>query len=82
MSNDTKVVIDRIEGELAVLDHQGIRAEIPLSMLPKGATEGSVLCICLSMSDQSSLIADAEERLQRLESSSEFSQNDDGSFDL
>jgi hypothetical protein len=38
-----RLTVDRIEGDLAVLEHGGVRFNLPLSALPAGAHEGMVL---------------------------------------
>lgn len=37
------IVVDRIEGDIAILEVNGETAEVPLSHLPAGCTEGQVL---------------------------------------
>ena len=38
-----RVVVDRVEGEVAVLEFEGGTGEVPLALLPPGASEGWVL---------------------------------------
>lgn len=38
-----KITLDRIEGELAILDADGLSFELPVCLLPSDAREGSVL---------------------------------------
>ena len=35
-----RVVVDRVEGEVAVLEFEGGTGEVPLALLPPGASEG------------------------------------------
>ena len=79
---ESTISVDRIEGSIAVIEQNGITAEIPLSMLPTGTQEGHSLCICYNEEDQNTSLAEAEARIKRLEESSAFESNDDGSFDL
>lgn len=44
--NDKKLIIDRIEGDIAVCETGGEMTEIPVSRLPRGVKEGSVLSVC------------------------------------
>ena len=37
------IIVDRIEGDFAVVYFGGLRRDIPLSDLPEGVREGSVL---------------------------------------
>ena len=57
------MVIDRIEGEVAVIEHDGHTFDIPVSVLPDGYREGSLLSLVLTSSDSTQ---DAEARLERL----------------
>jgi hypothetical protein len=60
------IVIDRIEGELAVLEIAGASYDIPVSALPAGATEGSVLRLELDPDAQGDIEEQARARLERL----------------
>lgn len=40
------MVVDRIEGDYAVIENEGIMLDIPLSQLPCDIKEGDVLCHC------------------------------------
>lgn len=43
-----KVIIDRFEGDYAVVEiDDGSFASLPAALVPKGAKEGSVIKICL-----------------------------------
>ncbi len=49
-----KAVVDRIEGDIAVLipcDDETIRLTLPLSLLPPGTGEGAILSITLDRDD-------------------------------
>lgn len=37
------LVIDRFEGEWAVIEYRGLNFEVPVSLLPGGVREGDVL---------------------------------------
>jgi len=60
------IVVDRIEGEVAVLEIEGATVEIPAAALPAGAGEGSVLALTLDAETQGDVTALARERLERL----------------
>jgi hypothetical protein len=62
MSNAT-IAVDRIEGDRAILDVGGETVEIPASLLPEGAGEGSVLTLSLAPAVERTA---AEARLERL----------------
>ena len=62
------IVIDRIEGNRVVLVVAGEAVELPVSVLPEGASEGDILT--LEMGDQRALRTAAEERLSRLSENS------------
>ena len=62
------IVIDRIEGNRVVLVVAGETVELPVSVLPEGASEGDILT--LEMGDQRALRTAAEERLSRLSENS------------
>jgi hypothetical protein len=65
----THAVIDRIEdGGVAVVhagDDEGIRLELPASLLPEGAAEGSHLVITVSLDEDSRRAA--EDRVKALQ---------------
>lgn len=56
------IVVDRIEGDVAVLEIDGKRIDVPLSALPPGTKEGDELVLSL----QKVSASDAKERLERL----------------
>ena len=68
-SKRTRAVVDRVEdGGVAVLhvgEDEGLKVELPASLLPEGAEGGSHLTITLSL-DESSRRA-AEERVKSLQ---------------
>lgn len=43
MTPPARIVVDRIEGDVAVLEVDGQRVDWPADALPEGAREGSVL---------------------------------------
>lgn len=49
-----RAVVDRIEGELAVLEINGITVDIPVSLLPDDAREGRVYDLVLTARDEAS----------------------------
>jgi len=63
-----EIVVDRIEGNRAILVVGDESFELPVSTLPEGATEGSV--VSLSLADDTEVRAAAEERQARLEAAS------------
>ena len=60
------IVLDRLEGNRAVLDIDGEKVEIPAAALPEGAREGAVLT--LGLSTDTSRLSEAQARLERLRS--------------
>jgi len=71
-----RIVVDRIEGTVAVVQVGDETIHLPVSVLPQGSGEGSVLTLTLA-DDQPDLAA-AKDRLNRLQSASGIS--DDFSF--
>jgi hypothetical protein len=70
------IVVDRIEGEVAVVEIAGVTTDIPLSELPPGVKEGDQLVFSVvprSAEDE------AKARLERLRSTTP---QGPGSFDL
>jgi hypothetical protein len=59
------MVIDRIEGELAVIEIDGRTVDIPLSLLPDGAAEGDRLRLVIDNSESGR--QESEDRLARLQ---------------
>ena len=60
------IVIDRIEGDVAVLEVEGQSIDFPASALPPGATEGSVLLLQLDPDAARDIQAENQARLERL----------------
>ena len=60
------IAVDRIEGEIAVLDVQGVMVDVPLAVLPEGLSEGAQLKLVLCEKDSSTLTQENEDRLRRL----------------
>lgn len=58
--------VDRIEGEIAVVEVEGRMIDLPLSALPAGLKEGDTLLVTIAPPD----LADAEARLKRLKARS------------
>lgn len=59
------IVVDRIEGNRAVVEFDGELVEIPASALPAGTAEGAVLQLAPS-GDEAALQAAAAARIERL----------------
>jgi hypothetical protein len=74
-----RIVIDRFEGDLAVVELGDARVNVPRALLPEGALEGSVLRFVLDAEATSAALADAGARLARLKASTP---QGPGSFDL
>jgi hypothetical protein len=60
------IIIDRIEGGMAVLLCDGQRVDLPVTVLPAGAQEGAVLRLELDASAEARTLAENEARLARL----------------
>lgn len=69
------IVVDRIEGDVAVLEIGGRTVDVPLSELPAGVKEGDALTFQVAPADTTA----AEARLARLRAKSN---QGPGSFDL
>ena len=63
------IAVDRIEGEIAVLDVNGVLVDVPISKLPEGLSEGAQLKLVLCTEDSSTMTQENEARLRRLQSS-------------
>ena len=63
-----QIALDRIEGDIAILDFGGELIEIPAAALPEGATEGSLLALTLAVRTDAieAAINEAAARLERL----------------
>ncbi len=72
------IIIDRIEGEWAILEFSEKLVEVPLSLLPEGAKEGDSLVLSPAESDNSATARRKEtvERVKRLRAS------DSGDMDI
>ncbi|GDX79450.1 hypothetical protein LBMAG42_12610 [Deltaproteobacteria bacterium] len=60
------IILDRIEGERAVLLVGQERVEVPVAVLPEGCREGDVLKLVADPAARAALLDDAEARLARL----------------
>jgi len=62
-----RITVDRIEGDVAILDVNGASLDVPAAALPEGAGEGSVLTLALSADTSADETrSEAEARLKRL----------------
>ena len=75
-----RLIVDRIEGDLAVIEHGGETFNVPVSALPSGAHEGMVLELRVAVvepvafgeahgepvPDEDARLNEATERLKRL----------------
>lgn len=59
------IVVDRIEGDRAILEIDGETVEIPRAALPPGAQEGSRLQL-MALPEDADALAKAQARIQRL----------------
>ncbi len=73
------IVVDRIEGELAVLELDGQSVTVPVALLPPGTREGDVLRLVVDPDATHAQHTDAERRLERLRARST---QGPGTFDL
>ena len=71
-----RMVVDRIEGALAVVEVGGTLMRLPVSFLPAGAGEGSVLVLALS--DEQPNREELANRVERLQARSNI--GDDFTF--
>ena len=69
------IVVDRIEGDVAVLEIAGRAVDVPLAELPAGVKEGDRLTFHLAPAD----LSEADARLARLRAKTP---QGPGSFDL
>jgi len=62
------IIIDRIEGAIAILEVAGELIEVPASILPLGAQEGDHLALTPAQGDSSATAVQQEtvERVERL----------------
>lgn len=63
MSTTASLILDRVEGDVAVLVVAGRTVELPLTALPEGASEGEAFALT-SLGRPST--SEAEDRLARL----------------
>jgi hypothetical protein len=65
------IIIDRIEGKVAILEIGEALIEVPASLLPAGAREGDPLVLSLAASDSLATAGQQEtvERVERLRAS-------------
>jgi len=63
------IVVDRIEGDRAILEIEGESVEVAVAALPNGCREGSVLAFSVCDEQGSKMQRDNEERLARLRES-------------
>jgi hypothetical protein len=75
-----RLTVDRVEGDVAVLEHGGVRFNVPLAALPSGAHEGAVLELRVAyvepmafglshgepVTEEEARLQEATERLKRL----------------
>lgn len=64
-----RIVVDRIEGDVAVVEVAGHTLDVPVALLPEGAGEGSVLTLVLAAQQDDAALAD---RLAALQASSDI----------
>jgi hypothetical protein len=62
------IAVDRIEGQIAILDVMGETVEIPVSMLPPDTNEGDVLTLTRVENGKDMLDRENKARLERLRS--------------
>ena len=74
-----RIVVDRFEGDLAVLEIGVMRVEVPRALLPAGTREGDVLSLIKDSAATAEALADAEARLARLKAKTP---QGPGTFDL
>jgi hypothetical protein len=60
-------VVDRVEGDFAVLEVGGRTVDWPLAALPAGVTEGSRWSCVFTADAPSTALTAAEERIRRLD---------------
>lgn len=64
MSTRLHLVVDRIEGDVAVIEVAGQRVHWPVEALPPGAAEGSSISAVFTLHEPD--LSSARERVQRL----------------
>lgn len=69
-----RVQVDRIEGDFAVLIFEGTSFDLPIDLLPEGASEGTTLSLSLSVDESAT-----QEALRRVKAVQErLAKRDDG----
>ncbi len=74
MSNP-RIVVDRIEGQTAVVEVAGVRVDVPVRLLPDGAGEGTQLSFRIDSTGDTPISA---ERLRRMQADGDI--GDDFTF--
>lgn len=64
--------VDRIEGQVAVVELDSRTIDLPLALLPPGTKEGSLLKLVLDVDSEAAQRARAQARLDRLAAQSEL----------
>ena len=75
-----RIVVDRVEGDIAVLDVDGTQVDLPAAALPAGAGEGTVLSLIVDNEAGDAARAAGEARLARLRAAS--GGDDGGEYEL
>ena len=60
------LIIDRIEGDFAIMECGEYTFEIPISAIPEGSKEGDHLILSFSAPTESDTEKEAKDRLERL----------------
>ncbi len=60
------IILDRVEGPMAVLEIDGEHYEFPAAALPEGASEGDVLTLQADPDARAKIEDEARARLERL----------------
>ena len=63
MSNP-RIVVDRIEGQTAVVEVAGVRVDVPVQLLPDGAVEGTRLSFRVDSTGDTPIAAARLRRMQ------------------
>ena len=66
------MVIDGIEGNVAVIEFGGQTMDIPLACLPDGASEGDALRFVIDNQERKTRASQAQERLERLQATDQL----------
>jgi hypothetical protein len=62
--SNPRIVVDRIEGQTAVVEVAGVLVDVPVQLLPEGAAEGTILSFRIESSGETTVSA---ARLQRMQ---------------